>query len=192
MSWRDGCPTPRSGQPTKMRSPAASAASSRSSRDPTSSSAGASTNPPRGRMVSVVAAVKRPRRFLGKGSRSVLRLGGRADRVSRVDYSPRAARGRLWASHAGLAAVAADLRARYPRRYGAFLIELAKWAALAGDGRRARAASREAIRYAPSRRSLLMAAVVLAPARFLGSAAGLRLRVSGVAVATRRRPGAER
>jgi hypothetical protein len=55
------------------------------------------------------------------------------------------------------------MRAQYPRRYSGYLSELAKWAALAGDGATARAASREAVRVAPSLRGLLMVGVAMLP-----------------------------
>ena len=55
------------------------------------------------------------------------------------------------------------MRARYPRRYSGYLSELAKWAALAGDGATARAASREAVRVAPSLRGVLMVGASLLP-----------------------------
>lgn len=92
-----------------------------------------------------------------------------SDRISPVQYTPSAATGRMWACHAGLSAVAEDLRQRYPRRYGENLVELAKWAALAGDRPRARSAAREGVRYARSLRSILMAGLVLLPPRFLRS-----------------------
>lgn len=97
-----------------------------------------------------------------------------SDRVSAMAYTPSAVRGRMWACHAGLAAVADDLRERYPRRYGELLIELAKWAALAGERARAGAASREAIRYVRSPRSLLMAVLVLLPTEVVRRIATLR------------------
>jgi glycosyltransferase involved in cell wall biosynthesis len=86
-----------------------------------------------------------------------------ADRVSATRYGREVARGLMWAEHAMLAAVGGDLRRSFPRSYGGSLAEMAKWAALAGDGRRARAASRQAFRYAPSRRTLLVLFVALVP-----------------------------
>lgn len=103
------------------------------------------------------------------------------DRVSTVGYTRSTATGRMWACYAGLAAVGDDLRQRYPRRYGEGLIELAKWAALAGEPRRARAAAREGVRYARSRRSLVMAALILLPASFLRSVAGWRSKLRDAA-----------
>ena len=96
------------------------------------------------------------------------------DRVSRVDYVHRVSVGRQWAVHAGLAAVGRDLRARYPRRYAGELSELSKWAALAGDRRRALAAGREAIRHAPSVRSFAIMVASLLPASVLRTLATTR------------------
>ena len=106
-----------------------------------------------------------------------------SDRVSTVAYTRSMATGRMWACHSGLAAVAEDLRLRYPRRYAEWLVELAKWAALAGEPGRARAA-REGVRYARSRRSLAMAALVLLPAPFVRAVAGWRSRFRDAALAT--------
>jgi glycosyltransferase involved in cell wall biosynthesis len=99
------------------------------------------------------------------------------DRASRVSYAPLTAKGRMWAWHAGLAAVGDDLRQRYPRRYGENLIELAKWAALAGERRRAFAAARRAVRYAPSLRSIAMVALVVLPEPWIRSIANWRSRL---------------
>jgi glycosyltransferase involved in cell wall biosynthesis len=111
-----------------------------------------------------------------------------SDRVSTIAYARSSARGRMWACHAGLAAVANDLRERYPQRYGDELIELAKWAALAGDRARAGAASREAMRYARSPRSLLMAALVLCPTEVVRRTAMWRSGLRDVGDGSRRRP----
>lgn len=102
------------------------------------------------------------------------------DRVSVMAYTRSAARGRMWACHAGLVAVADDLRERYPRRYGEWLIELAKWAALAGERAKAGAASREAMRYVRSPRSLLMATLVLLPTTLVRRTATLRSGIRDV------------
>ncbi len=112
-----------------------------------------------------------------------------SDRVSAVQYSRSTATGRMWACHAGLAAVAEDLRQRYPRRYGDWLVELAKWAALAGERSRARAAAREGVRYARSRRSILMAVLVLLPSPLLRGIATWRANVGRAATEAPRDPG---
>lgn len=96
------------------------------------------------------------------------------DRVSAIAYTPAAARGRMWACYAGLAAVADDLRERHPRRYGEELTELSRWAALAGERAIAGAASREALRHACQPRSLLVAVLVLLPSAVLRRGAVLR------------------
>jgi len=98
------------------------------------------------------------------------------DRASRVSYARSTAQGRMWAWHDGLLAVGDDLRDRYPLHYGEGLIELAKWAALAGERRRAFAAARRAVRYAPSLRSIAMVALVLLPEAWVRSIANLRAR----------------
>jgi len=86
-----------------------------------------------------------------------------SDRLSIPRYDRDVARGLMWAEQAMLDAVGADLRRTYPRTYAGALSALAKWAALAGEGARARAASRQAFRYARSRRTLLILLVVLVP-----------------------------
>lgn len=94
-----------------------------------------------------------------------------SDRVSHIQYTRRDAAGRMWACHAALVAVGEDLRTRYPAQYGGRQAELAKWAAMAGEGAIARRASREALRYAPSRRSVSMAVLCFAPSALLTVAA---------------------
>lgn len=107
------------------------------------------------------------------------RSGG--ERVSLVEYGPSAAQGKMWATHAALAAVADDLRIRYPRRYGEWNVELAKWASLAGDTERARASAREALRYVRSPRALSMALLSLLPRPLARVVAGWRNRLRAVA-----------
>jgi hypothetical protein len=103
-----------------------------------------------------------------------------SDRVSIPRYGRDIARGLMWAEQAMLDAVGVDLRRQFPQGYGRRLSELSKWAALAGESARARAASRQALRLAPSRRTLAMSFVVLVPAGILRAAAertkDLRLR----------------
>lgn len=96
------------------------------------------------------------------------------DRASNVNYSRTTAQGRMWAWQGGLLAVGDDLRDRYPLHYGEGLIELAKWAALAGERGRAFAAARQAVRYAPSPRSIAMVALVLLPEHWIRSIANWR------------------
>jgi hypothetical protein len=98
------------------------------------------------------------------------------DRASNVSYTRPTAEGRMWAWHVGLKAVGDDLRDRYPVHYGEGLIELAKWAALAGERGRAFAAARQAVRYAPSLRSVAMVAVVLLPESWIRAIATRRAR----------------
>jgi hypothetical protein len=86
-----------------------------------------------------------------------------SDRLSVPDYSREAAGGMMWSQQAMLDAVGADLRRRNPRTYARWLAELAKWAALAGDGRRARLSSRRAVRLAPTHRAVVMAILAIAP-----------------------------
>lgn len=86
-----------------------------------------------------------------------------SDRLTLVRYGQEAAARRMWARNATLAVIGGDLRSGYPREYAGLLAELAKWAVLAGDGPRARAASRQAMRSDISRRTLLMALVAIVP-----------------------------
>ena len=86
------------------------------------------------------------------------------DRVSRVRYDPAYAEGQMWAKQYMVDAIGVDIRRRYPKRYAGLLADLARWAAAAGDGRRARIASREAIRINPSLRTMMIACMALAPA----------------------------
>jgi glycosyltransferase involved in cell wall biosynthesis len=103
------------------------------------------------------------------------------DRISLRGFSQRAAGPTKWAVKAMIEdPIGADMRARYPARYGGYLAELAKWAALAGDGAEARAAARAAVRISPSPRSLGMTlATMLPPAalrRFLVAKRGIAKR----------------
>jgi glycosyltransferase involved in cell wall biosynthesis len=88
---------------------------------------------------------------------------GGADRISRVRHDVAYATGRMWTAQYRLDALGADIRERSVEHYAGLQTELARWAAPAGDGRRARAASREALRSNPSPRTLLMACFALAP-----------------------------
>jgi GalNAc5-diNAcBac-PP-undecaprenol beta-1,3-glucosyltransferase len=104
------------------------------------------------------------------------------DRISIRGYSQDAARATQWAYKAGLVApIGVDMRARYPRQYGALQTEMAKWAALAGDGAGARAASREAMRFAPSGRALLVAILAFLPPSVVRSLAAARRAARRVA-----------
>lgn len=87
------------------------------------------------------------------------------DRISLRGFSQRAAGPTKWAVKIMIdGPIGEDMRARYPHRYAGYLAELAKWAALAGDGAEARAASRQALRLARSPRTLLMATSTMLPA----------------------------
>ncbi len=103
-----------------------------------------------------------------------------SDRISIPRYGRDIARGLMWAEQAKLDAIGMDLRRASRRGYGTRLSELSKWAALAGEGARARAASRQALRYAPSLRTVAMCFVVLMPTPLLEALAEgtreLRLR----------------
>jgi hypothetical protein len=91
----------------------------------------------------------------------------------------------MWACHAALVAVGEDLRIAYPAQYGGRQAELTKWAAMAGEGAIARRAAREALRYAPTWRSVAMAVLCFAPAALLRAAATSRASLS----ARRAQPG---
>jgi GalNAc5-diNAcBac-PP-undecaprenol beta-1,3-glucosyltransferase len=110
------------------------------------------------------------------------------DRVSRLAYTRTAALGRMWIYVADLAAFGGDLKELDPQRYGELLVELAKWAALAGDRARAGAASREAMRHARSPRSLLMAVLVLLPSDVVRRIAIWRSGLRNVGEASHRPP----
>jgi glycosyltransferase involved in cell wall biosynthesis len=88
---------------------------------------------------------------------------GGSDRVSRLRYDPAGARGTMWVYQAGLDAYGAELRQRHPARYSEQAGEVAKWAALAGEGRAARIAARAAWRARPSRRGGLNLLLSLLP-----------------------------
>jgi len=93
------------------------------------------------------------------------------DRVSLPAYTRRAAVGMMWRQQAMLHAVGEDLLRQDPRAYARWLTELAKWAALGGDGPRARLASRRAVRLAPSFRSIGIAVLAISPGPLLGQIA---------------------
>lgn len=86
-----------------------------------------------------------------------------ADRVSGWDGTADGARSRMWAYQATIDAVGEDLRRESPRRFGLMMAELSKWAAVAGEVPRARSASRAALRYAPSPRTLALTVLARAP-----------------------------
>ena len=90
------------------------------------------------------------------------------DRISLRGFSKPAAGPTKWAVKAMIEdPIGADMRARYPRRYAGYLAELAKWAALAGHAKEARAAARAAVRVAPTPRSVGMALATYLPAAVL-------------------------
>jgi glycosyltransferase involved in cell wall biosynthesis len=99
------------------------------------------------------------------------------DRVSLVDYSPAGAAGSMWAYRAGMRAFGADMRRHYPPRYAELAAELAKWAALAGDGCIARAAARSGLRAAPTGRGAVALAMSLVPSRMLRAVAEGRAKI---------------
>lgn len=102
------------------------------------------------------------------------------ERVSLGQYTPPVARRKMWVYQAVLSAVGEDLRARYPQRFGEWSVELAKWAALARESRRARAAARQGLRFAPSRHALVIAAFAHLPEPIVRIAAGWRRRFRGL------------
>jgi GalNAc5-diNAcBac-PP-undecaprenol beta-1,3-glucosyltransferase len=94
-----------------------------------------------------------------------------ADRVSRLDYSPTGAAGTMWVYRTGLEAFGTDLRRTHPRRFAEQASELAKWAALAGQGSVARAAARAGWRARPTRRGALALLMSYTPPAMLRLAA---------------------
>ena len=110
------------------------------------------------------------------------------DRISLRGFSRSAAGPTKWAVRAMIdGPIGEDMRAQFPRRYSGYLAELAKWAALAGDREEARAASREALRVAPSVRSAFMAVAILLPAPVVRRL--VTTKRAGARVAERFRPG---
>jgi glycosyltransferase involved in cell wall biosynthesis len=106
------------------------------------------------------------------------------DRVSRLDYRRPAAEGTMWVYRAGLRAYGADLRRDHPGHYATQATELSKWAALAGQGKIARAAARAAWRARPSRQTTLALAMALTPPAVLRFAATRRAANRGKAPKT--------
>jgi Glycosyl transferase family 2 len=105
-----------------------------------------------------------------------------ADRLSSTDDTRASAGGMMWVQKAMLDAGGEDLRRSYPERYGGRLAEMAKWAALAGDGRRARAASRKSLRVAPSTRAAFVALASLLPAWLLWRLVTIRNRIRRLSI----------
>jgi glycosyltransferase involved in cell wall biosynthesis len=89
-----------------------------------------------------------------------------SDRVNRtnVRYDRDSAESRMWIYVHEFRIFGHEMRRAYPRSYGLLLARLAHSAAMAGDGRRARLASRAALRSAPSPLTMAVAVAVLAPA----------------------------
>lgn len=98
------------------------------------------------------------------------------DRVSIPAYSRRAATAMMWSRRALLDAVGADLKAKYPRIYGEWLGDVAKWAALAGDRATARPAARGAFRLAPSLRTTMLLVAAVAPTPIIDTVAWIVAR----------------
>ena len=85
------------------------------------------------------------------------------DRISARGYSPDEALQKMWAYQAVLDAVGPDMRRLAPRQFGDASAQMAKWAVLAGCSGRARRASWQAVRASPSRRSIMIGLLALAP-----------------------------
>jgi len=90
-----------------------------------------------------------------------------ADRLSLPSYTPTSALRMMWSRKTELDAGGKDLRRANPGSYAGKLAEMAKWAALAGEGRRARAASRQSLRVAPTLRGILMVPISTLPPSLL-------------------------
>jgi glycosyltransferase involved in cell wall biosynthesis len=99
------------------------------------------------------------------------------DRVSLPRFTRAGANGKRWVYRSILAEVGREMRDAYPRRYGETMAELAKWAALAGNGQEARTAARAAVRHAPSIRSLLIYLMAWLPAGIVRRIAERRARM---------------
>jgi glycosyltransferase involved in cell wall biosynthesis len=87
------------------------------------------------------------------------------DHMSVPTFSARSNAGMMWGRQVYLEEYGADLRRLDRHTHGRAQAELAKWAALAGDGPRARRAARSALVDAPSPRSLMMVALSMIPSR---------------------------
>jgi len=109
-----------------------------------------------------------------------------SDRVSMPRYTQAAADGKRWVYLSILRAVGSDMRLAHPQPYGQLMAELAEWSALAGDRRLARAASREALRSAPSRRTFFVWTITWIPPGILRSVVAQR---SGFGASARLLPG---
>lgn len=103
------------------------------------------------------------------------------DRLSLPSYTPAAAARMMWSQKTALDAGGIDLRRDYPERYARLLAEMAKWAALAGDVRRARPASRESLRVAPSARGALILLASFLPPSLIARMATVRRLVRNLA-----------
>jgi hypothetical protein len=87
-----------------------------------------------------------------------------ADRLSHRTLTRDYAEAMMWYFAFSLNAVGADLRIANPRSYAGLVGELGLFATMAGDKRRARLASRSALRLDPSMRSVAVACASLLPA----------------------------
>jgi glycosyltransferase involved in cell wall biosynthesis len=86
-----------------------------------------------------------------------------ADRVSHARYDRNSAESLMWSRLSELRVIGTDLRRAYPHRYAVLLRKVAQAAAMAGDRRRARLASRWALRLDRSPRTAVVACAALAP-----------------------------
>jgi hypothetical protein len=95
----------------------------------------------------------------------VLQLKDRtgADRVSHVHYDRASAEARMRLYLYELETIGDDMRRTHPRSYALLLSRLAHAASMAGDGRRARIASRQALRIDPSPWTMAVAGLALTP-----------------------------
>ncbi len=113
-----------------------------------------------------------PARLVPDVVASVDRDGG--DRVSVVHYTAQGARRRMWAYQSMVDAVGSDMRGACREQFGQLNADVAKWAAMAGERPRARRAARQALRDAPSPRTVLLNGLWLVPARVLRAGAARR------------------
>ena len=85
------------------------------------------------------------------------------DRISARGYTPAESLQKMWAYEAVLDAVGADMQRLAPRQFADANLEMAKWAAFAGCGDRARRASWQALRANPSARSVMTGLLSITP-----------------------------
>ena len=99
------------------------------------------------------------------------------DRISLRGFSPGVADQKMWAYLAVIGAVGSDMRRVAPDLFASATSEMAKWAALAGQRRRARRGAWQAIRARPSLRTFFIGLVALVPTSIVRALVNTRARL---------------